>query len=202
MKILSLIPFFFLLSGAGADNPPSASPEEQFVEMVTQFNGGLATKEAFGGLLVQLRALKEQLQDEVPSSAGASSAEVALLQRVEAVHDFVGEIGPEPFDYELSREKLDLAKEVLQVQESWYAREGFCLPVMKISLWNGQYVAYLLFNESGCPYTYHYSLTRDSGQLRGNGSIGKKSLRQFYQQFGDQAFKLNSLRCDRTKGCR
>lgn len=82
-----------------------------------------------------------------------------LLLDIKAVCLFMGEMSPNKSSYYCTKDELNRAKQLLNVQSKWRGGRG-CVPIYSVSLWDGAYTSYYVeSNEDSLMVLYKVTFT-------------------------------------------
>lgn len=197
--ILIIIPFIIFTSFNISPVKPQLN--DDFDYLIQKFKNGLLSNDDFEKLYEEFNNLENKISDELKNNS--SDIELKnLLNEVEAVTDFIGEIGPDGRNFDLTNQKKQIALKKLGITEIIYNNKDYCLPISKIELWNNKYVCYLLVNNYNCLFKYVYKIKKSTGNNSGNGGVDKLSSRELTQHFGNYPITILSLTCEKTYNCK
>lgn len=112
-----------------------------------------------------------------------------LKKEAEALVDYIASVG-DCGNYIPSIKDFNLANQRVRANISYVVKDKYCVDVITVSI--GDYVAYLVENNSSKNYTLSYKWKSQNGMSSGNGNMGisKKGLRHFYNNRDENSQKM------------
>ena len=190
MKAKFTLLIFLLLIGI-CTRSQNSDINYRFNEMINRFHLGFTNNEEFENFLIDLKDIEQDLDNNSDSH---------LINNINALYSFIGEIGPTHSNFDLTDKKLSIALKILNINEIWYSRDKFCMGVTIINLWDGTYSAFLVKNNSDCIVKFEYAYNLG----KGTAGVGKFSSRNIYSVFGKSKsdnFSLKFLSCKKVEPC-
>ncbi len=205
----NLLAFVFFILGNEVTYSQYSTLESSYHTVLGKFKQGLHSPEDFKKLYDDLSTIYSQLEYST-KKYGESPNLKQLAIKVESVRDFIGEISPDGRNFDLTIQKFNLAMSELDLQYENYLMNIFCMPSIKIYLWNNRYEALLILNTSECMYRYKSTIvynykaqTKTAEITEANGAVDYYSYRCLESKFIDNKYPLilEKLDCYKTEHC-
>lgn len=172
--------------------------QSKFASLIDEFKAGFVDKQGFDGMLQSLNELQKELAVETEVNK-----KEPLLEAMQAVYAYVGEISPNAKSYYLELEQKELAIDLLGVEEIVFNADDYCMPVKEIKLWDSTYTAYIVENElDSMMYVYKFNFSVQQKYSSSSGSVeagvSKNSARGIFSFFGkEQTVRFTQEKCEK-----
>jgi hypothetical protein len=199
MKTKSILIAFFVICSSVVFAIDFSNYTSVLEKNISLFKQGITTEEGFKQIVVSLNDLRVKLEAET-SAANEISKKEELLEDIQAVYSFVGEISPDMKSFGLMNSHKERAKTLLEVTEEKITDVTFCMPLSKVTLWGGTYVCYLLQNNTNNMVTYKYNYIVQGKFSATTGSVeagvSKNCSRAIYQSFKNLPVSFKQEKCE------
>lgn len=199
MKTKSILIAFFVIFSSAVFAIDFSKYTSALEKNISLFKQGITNDDGFKQIVVSLDDLRLKLEAET-ATANEKVKKEELLEDIQAVYSFIGEISPDMKSFGLTNNHKERAKVLLGVTEEKITDVTFCMPFSKVTLWGGTYICYLLQNNTNNLVTYKYDYVVQGKFSATTGSVeagvSKNCSRVIYQSFKNLPVSFKQEKCE------
>lgn len=181
MKLIILYISVFIFSFSSRESPNDYDYKLSYI--VREFKSVIMDKNKCDKLKKSTNELSNQIHEALENSDVYNHEEIGELIKLEqeamAIEDFIASVG-DCGNYIPSIKNIYLANQRIKANINIIIKDRFCVDIITVTI--GEYVAYLIKNNTTKVYNVSYKLKSNNTTFFGNGNMGisELSVRHIY----------------------